>query len=87
MVDNMCETIVISNMGAKYGHITIPALLLMGDITLIADTPTELQSMIKIIHIRAMKFHVRFGDDKGKVMMVNNKDFSFRPLTRHESLV
>ena len=74
MVDNMYETIVNSNMGAKYGHITISALLLMDDITLIADTPTELQSMLSIIHMQVMKFHVRFGDDKCKVMMVNNKD-------------
>ena len=74
MVDNMCETIVNSNMGAKYGHITISALLLMDDITLISNTPTELQSMLGIIHMQAMKFHVRFGDDKCKVMLVNNKD-------------
>ena len=51
MVDNMFETIVNSNMGAKYGHITISALLLMDDITLIADTPTELQSMLSIIQV------------------------------------
>ena len=31
--------------------------LLLDDITLIADTPTELQSMLSIMH---MKFHVIF---------------------------
>ena len=37
----------ITNLGlrTRYGHMTIPSLLLMDDITLMADSPIELHSM------------------------------------------
>ena len=73
MVDDMCETLTNSNRGTRYGHMSIPALLLMDDITLLADSPMEIQQM-DTIHHQAMKYHVRFGANKCKVMPVNDDD-------------
>ena len=71
MIDEMCEVLTNGNIGAKYGHLSIPTLLLMDDITLLADTPTQLQRMLDITFQQARKYHVCFGANKCKVMTVN----------------
>ena len=74
MVDDMCEVLTNSNVCTNYGHDTVPALLLMDDITLMADSAVQLQHMLDIIHNQAMNYHVRFGEDKCKVMLVGDND-------------
>ena len=61
MVDSMCTVFEEQGVGTRYGHIIIPSLLLMDDITLMADSPTELQSMLRIVHHQANKYHAKFG--------------------------
>jgi hypothetical protein len=64
----MCQILTTSNVGTNYGHATIPALMLIDYITLVADCAVEIQRMLDIIHNQAMKYHVRFVEDKCKVM-------------------
>ena len=40
----------------------------MDDITLMADSLTELQSMLRIVHHQANKYHAKFGTNKCKIM-------------------
>ena len=68
MVDSMCEVFEEQGVGTRYGHIIIPSLLLMDDITLMADSPTEFQSMLRIVHHQASKYHAKFGTNKCKIM-------------------
>ena len=70
MVDTMCETLADRGLGTKYGHLTISSLLLMDDITLIADSPHELQQMLNVIHNQALRHHVMFGEKKCKVITI-----------------
>ena len=65
MIDTMCETLADRRgLGTKYRQLTISSLLLMDDITLIADSPHELQQMLNVIHNQALKYHVIFGKNK-----------------------
>ena len=66
MVDSMCAVFEEQGVGTRYDHIIIPSLLLMDDITLMADSPTELQSMH--VHHQANKYHAKFGTNKCKIM-------------------
>ena len=73
MIDDMCKILQNRNLGTRYGHLTVPVLLLMDDITLKADSAVELQTMLDMVHHQAMKYHVRFGANKCKVMSVAEK--------------
>ena len=48
----------------------------MDDITLIADSPVELQRMLNVIHEQANRYHVIFGQTKCKVLIVASKETS-----------
>ena len=68
MVDSMCAVFEEQGVGTRYGHIIIPSLLLMDDITLMTNSQAGLQSMLRIVHHQANKYHAKFGTDKCKIM-------------------
>ena len=70
MVDEMCECLIKTDLGATYGHQRVPALLLMDDIVLMADAPQKLQQMLQIVNHQANLYHVKFGANKCRIMVV-----------------
>ena len=53
---------------------TIGCLLWMDDVLLLADNEKDLQALLDCTHKTASKYHIVFGEEKSKVMVIGKRD-------------
>ena len=59
--------------GVKYGNCTIPALLLVDDVAILADNEQDMGSMLSIREEFRKKHTLSLNEKKSQIMIVNKK--------------
>ena len=74
-MDEISKNIKEANLGIKIPgeEKKIGCLLWMDDVALIANNRKEMQAMLNITDDTAKKYHIKFGDEKSKVLKIARK--------------
>ncbi len=75
VMDEIAKEIQKTNIGIKIpGNDTkIGCLLWMDDVLLLTDNEKDLQQLLDITHKTSDKYHIVFGEEKSKVMLIGQK--------------
>jgi hypothetical protein len=66
-----CETsLKLEGLGVPLGEDLIASILLMDDITLVAESAEQLRQMLDQIDLFASEWHLTFSQDKSKIMII-----------------
>ena len=68
-MDQLLDILAASGLGAYIEGIFCGALMYADDLTLIANSPDELQGMLNIVHSYAKKWRYSINADKSAVMV------------------
>ena len=71
-MDEISKAINEKNLGIQIPETEekVGNLLWMDDVILITEDPNELQEMLNITHDIAERYHIKFGNEKSKVMKI-----------------
>ena len=69
LIDNAEQALQSEKLGVSYGRTKIASLLLMDDIILVAESPTQLQNMLNVMDNIANRWHLIFNPTKSKIMI------------------
>ena len=73
MMDNLSQELITKGYGVKYGNCTIPALLLVDDVAILADNEKDMNSMLSTLDEFRKKHRLSLGEKKSQIMIVNKK--------------
>ena len=74
-MDEIAKEIQKTNIGMEIpgSNTKIGCLLWMDDVLLMADNEKDLQTLLNITVNTANKYHIVFGEEKSKIMIMNSK--------------
>ena len=74
MMDNLSQELITKGYGVKCGNCTIPALLLVDDVAILADNEQDMNSMLSILEEFRKKHRLSLSEKKSQIMIVNKKN-------------
>ena len=77
LIDQEEEELQEFGIGVNYDDILIASLLLMDDIIIVAECGADLQEMLDATHRFTSRYHLEFGIDKCKIMVMSTEADQF----------
>lgn len=74
MMDSLSEELIEFGKGVKYGETTIPNLLLVDDVAIMAESKNDMTQMLKIVEDFRKRNRLSLSAKKTKMMIINKKE-------------
>lgn len=78
MIDELNTSLQNAGKGKVYANILIPALLLMDDIAMLADSEDEFDEMLQKAERYRLRYRMKYSPKKTKVMIINGTEEDYK---------